>query len=260
MSLVGIFAARVMRNGNPATVLRSALIFPPVILVAVTAGLLPVLGVSQGVTGALAAGAIGGAVIGLLTEYYTAWSPVRRVAESSKTGAGTNVIHGPPLVWKAPSPRCLWSRSSPTPLTLALGGSMVLACMGSRSPAVGMLAGTAIVMTVDALWSDDRSKRGRHPEMSHLGKEVRDITDELDAVGNMTAAIGKGFAIGSATLTVVALFSAFKQEVEHTLGKALDLNVARPEILIGLLIGATLRLLRRCDHDVGGWPCGGHDC
>ena len=89
-----IFVARFMRNGNPATVLRNCLIIPPVVVTAVSAVLMPMLGVSQSVTIALAAGAFGGAIIGLITEYYTAASPIRKIAEACTTGAGTGVIRG----------------------------------------------------------------------------------------------------------------------------------------------------------------------
>jgi K(+)-stimulated pyrophosphate-energized sodium pump len=241
VSIVGIFVARAMRNSAPSVVLRAAMVLPPLVLVAATAGILPLLNVTQNVTIALAAGAIGGAAIGLVTEYYTgSFNPVKRVAEAAMTGAGTNVIRG----------MAVGMESVGVCLLLVAGVAIVantflgeLGLYGIALSAVGMLGGTAIVMTVDA-YGPISDNAGGIAEMAGLDPKVREITDELDAVGNTTAAIGKGFAIGSATLTVVALFSAYSLEVNHTraaAGKAaMDLSLDNPQILIGLLVGAVL--------------------
>jgi len=241
VSILSIFLARMMRNSAPATVLRAAMVLPPIILVIITAVLLPTFGVSQSVTVALAGGAIGGAAIGLLTEYYTGtFTPVRKVAEAAITGAGTNVIRG----------MAVGMESVGTCLLLVAGVAFVanqamgeLGLYGIALAAVGMLGGTAIVMTVDA-YGPISDNAGGIAEMAGLDPKVREITDELDAVGNTTAAIGKGFAIGSATLTVVALFSAYSLEVNHARHlagmRAMELGLDRPEILIGVLVGAVL--------------------
>ena len=241
VSIVCIFIARALRQSAPAMVLRAALIVPSLVICIVAAVLMPMLGVSQSVTGALAAGAIGGALIGLITEFYTAWGPVERVAEASKTGAGTGIISG----------LAVGMESTVVSLFIvAVVGFIANAVMpegmglyGIAMGAVGMLAGTAIVMTVDA-YGPISDNAGGISEMSGLGPEVRAITDELDAVGNTTAAIGKGFAIGSATLTVLSLFSAFILEVNHVRvleGLApLVLKLDEAPILIGLLLGACL--------------------
>jgi K(+)-stimulated pyrophosphate-energized sodium pump len=241
VSIAGIFMARTLKNSAPAAVLRSAMVLPPLAVVAITYFILPQFGVQQSVTVALAGGAIGGALIGLLTEYYTGhYGPVKSVAEAAKTGAGTNVIQG----------MAVGMQSVFICLLLIAGVAMLannamgdLGMYGIGIAAVGMLSGTAIVMTVDA-YGPVSDNAGGIAEMSGLDPAVREITDELDAVGNTTAAIGKGFAIGSATLTVVALFSAFSLEVNHTriaAGlKAMELAIDRPDILIGLLIGAVL--------------------
>lgn len=238
VSIVGIFVTRMMKNSAPAVVLRMAMVLPPVIMVGVTAGILPMFHVKQAVTVALAGGAIGGALIGLLTEYYTGhYKPVKSVAEAAKTGAGTNVIQGMAVGMKSVFVCLLLIAGVGLLANSAMGD---LGMYGIGLSAVGMLAGTAIVMTVDA-YGPVADNAGGIAEMSGLDPKVREITDELDAVGNTTAAIGKGFAIGSATLTVVALFSAYSLEVQHASGgKPLNLSLTEPKILIGLLIGAVL--------------------
>lgn len=240
ISIIVIFVARALKNKKPATVLRSSLMLPPVILTIVSYIVLPMIGVTQNVTWALAAGAFGGALIGLITEYYTAMKPIRLVAEAAKTGAGTAVIRGLAVGME--------SVALPTIVVViaAYIADYQLGLYGIALAAVGMLAGTAVVMTVDA-YGPIADNAGGISEMSGLDPRVREITDELDAVGNTTAAIGKGFAIGSAILTVLALFSAFNMEVNHVRAAAgmvaMQLDLTSSKVLLGILLGSILPFL-----------------
>jgi K(+)-stimulated pyrophosphate-energized sodium pump len=240
VSLAGILLTRFIKGVGAATMLRVALIVPPFFTIAVAAVLMSSFGVSMNAVAALGAGVIGGTIVGMVTDYYTSMSPVRDIARASLTGPGTNVIRGIAVG--------LNSCVVPLLTLCAIGwvANWMLGLYGIALSAVGMLAGTAMVMTVDA-YGPIVDNGGGISEMSGLGPEVRKITDELDSVGNTTAAIGKGFAIGSAVLTVVALFAAFNMEVDANRARkglvALDLKLADANVLMGILAGAILPCL-----------------
>jgi K(+)-stimulated pyrophosphate-energized sodium pump len=247
-SIFGTFFVRVKEGGNPQTALNKGEIFSGIVMLIgsfliIRAFIPETLTVNfggsdlvlspMGVFYATIVGIVIGVLIGKITEYYTGLGskPVRQIVDQSRTGAATNIIAGIEIGMK----------STAIPLS-GLAVSIILAyhfagLYGIAIAAVAMLANTGIQLAVDA-YGPIADNAGGIAEMSDLPKEVRQRTDKLDAVGNTTAAIGKGFAIASATLTALALFSAFMSQAGI---KTID--ISKPSIMAGLLVGGMLTYL-----------------
>ena len=234
-SLLGILSVRMFANKSADVALRFGTIGSAVIFIVAAYFVITSMGASAGVWGAVLVGAIGGIIVGLVTEYYTGGAPVRKIAKDGETGPATVMISGLATGMQSVAIPVL------TIAAIIFFANMFAGLYGVGMAAVGMLATVGITMAIDA-YGPVADNAGGIAEMAEMGPETREITDSLDEVGNSTAAIGKGFAISAAALAALALISAYIAKVSNG-DPDFVLAINDPIVLVGMFIGGIFPFL-----------------
>ncbi|MFL2827634.1 MAG: sodium-translocating pyrophosphatase [Paracoccaceae bacterium] len=234
-SIIGILTVKVMSAQNPETALRFGTIGSAALFIVVAYFTIQIAGASVNVWFSVLVGAVGGIIVGLITEYYTGGAPVKKIAEDGETGPATVMISGLATGMESVAIPVL------TIVGIIFTANYFSGLYGVGMAAVGMLSTVGITMAIDA-YGPVADNAGGIAEMSEMGEETRKITDSLDEVGNTTAAIGKGFAISAAALAALALISAYIEKIASK-SENFVLAINDPLVLAGMFLGGIFPFL-----------------